>query len=39
MKNSVRKCSWNYILKAEDKGEIVFSGNFLVIGRTGGDDD
>ncbi|SDJ54871.1 T9SS type A sorting domain-containing protein [Chryseobacterium jejuense] len=28
-----------YILKAEDKGEIVFSGNFLVIGRTGGDDD
>ncbi len=28
-----------YILKAEDKGEIVFSGNFLVIGRTGGDED
>ena len=29
----------NYILKAESKGEIVYSGNFLVLGRTGGDDD
>lgn len=28
-----------YILKAEDKGEILYSGNFLVIGRTEGDDD
>jgi len=29
----------NYILKAESKGETVYSGNFLVLGRTGGDDD
>lgn len=29
----------NYILKAESKGEIVYSGNFLVLGRTGGDND
>ncbi|PKF74577.1 T9SS type A sorting domain-containing protein [Chryseobacterium sp. PMSZPI] len=28
-----------YILKAESKGEIVYSGNFLVLGRVGGDDD
>ena len=29
----------NYILKAEYKGEIIYSGNFLVLGRTGGDND
>ncbi|MBV8328068.1 T9SS type A sorting domain-containing protein [Chryseobacterium sp.] len=29
----------NYVLKAESKGEIVYSGNYLVLGRVGGDDD